>query len=135
MNPILKKKLSILIHLAGIDGEFANVEKAFIHDLCEANGVSNHEFEELISNPEPIGSLGALSYKKVVEYMSDCLSLMIIDGKIRQSEVLLCEDIGLRLGFQKTAIDQVIEQLKGNIDIPLNSISRLVEAMTHPGKI
>lgn len=134
MNPVLKKKLSILIHLAGIDDDFAKVEKSFIKDICDRNEVSNHEFEELLRNPEPIGSLGALSYAKVVEYMSDSLSLMIVDGKIRQSEVILCEDIGLRLGFQKNSIDQVIEKLKDSIEHPISNISTIVEAMPHPSK-
>ncbi len=134
MNPVLKKKLSILIHLAGIDGDFAKVEKSFIKDICDRNEVSNHEFEELLRNPEPIGSLGALSYAKVVEYMSDSLSLMIVDGKIRQSEVILCEDIGLRLGFQKSSIDQAIVQLRDNIERPMGNITTIVEAMPHPSK-
>jgi hypothetical protein len=134
MNIILKKKLSILIHLAGIDGEFANVEKSFIKEICTRNDVSSLEFEQLVRNPDPIASLGALSYAKVVEYMSDSLSLMIIDGKIRQSEVLLCEDIGLRLGYQKKHIDIVIEKLKGDIDQPIGNIVRIVEAMPHISK-
>ena len=135
MNIILKKKLSILIHLAGIDGEFANVEKSFIREICNRNDVTSLEFEQLVRNPDPIASLGALSYAKVVEYMSDSLSLMIIDGKIRQSEVLLCEDIGLRLGYQKKHIDVVIEKLKGDIDQPIINMVRIVEAIPHLGKV
>ena len=134
MNILLKKKLSILIHLAAIDGEFAKVEKSFIKEICDRNGVTTLEFEQLIKNPDPIASLGALSYARVVEYMSDSLSLMIIDGKIRQSEVILCEDIGLRLGFQKKHIDVVIEKLKGNVELPIDNIIRIVEAMPHISK-
>ena len=134
MNIVLRKKISILIHLAGVDGEFANIEKSFIREICVRNGVTNLEFEQLVANPDPIASLGALSYNRVVEYMSESLSLMIIDGKIRQSEVLLCEDIGLRLGYQKKSIDQIIERLKGNVDLPLSSITKIVEAMPNPAK-
>ncbi len=134
MNIVLKKKLSILIHLAGVDNDFAKVEKSFIEEICSRNGVSHKEFEELMQNPDPIGSLGALSYKQVVEYMSDSLSLMIIDNKIRQSEVLLCEDIGLRLGFQKKSIDETIEKLKDNTALPLSRIVKIVEEWPHAGK-
>jgi hypothetical protein len=135
MNIVLRKKISILIHLAGVDGEFAHIEKSFIKEISERNGVSSLEFEQLVKNPDPIASLGALSYKRVVEYMSESLSLMIIDGKIRQSEILLCEDIGLRLGYQKKAIDQVIEKLKGNVSIPQSSIVKIVEEMPNPAKV
>jgi hypothetical protein len=134
MNILLKKKLSILIHLAAIDGEFANVEKSFIKEICDRNGVTKAEFEQLVRNPDPIASLGALSYARVVEYMSDSLSLMIVDGKIRQSEVILCEDIGLRLGYQKKHIDVVIKKLKDNTDTTSSEIVRFVEAMPHISK-
>ena len=135
MNPVLQKKLSILIHLASVDGDFAKIEKSFILNVCSENGVSNQECEKLIDNPDPIGTLGALSYNKVVEYMSECISLMLIDGKIRRSEVLLCEDIGLKLGFQKSSIDNVIEDVKDNINSSRNSISNLVKALPHPSKV
>ena len=134
MDIVLKKKLSILIHLAGVDGEFANIEKSFIKEICDRNGVTNLEFEQLVKNPDPIASLGALSYNRVVEYMSDSLSLMLVDGKIRQSEVILCEDIGLRLGYQKKHIDQVIERLKDRIDLPVSNVVRIVESMPHISK-
>ncbi len=134
MNPVLKKKISILIHLAAVDGEFANIEKKFIKDICQRNDVSMDEFDQLVQNPEPIGSLGALGYDKAVEYMSDSLSLMIVDGKILQSEIILCEDVGLRLGFQKNAIDKVIDELKQNFSSHNANISKIVEAMPHPSK-
>ena len=67
--------------------------------------------------------------------MSECISLMLIDGKIRRSEVLLCEDIGLKLGFQKSSIDNVIEDVKDNINSSRNSISNLVKALPHPSKV
>jgi len=135
MNPVLQKKLSILIHLASVDGDFAKIEKSFILDVCGENGVSNQECEKLIENPDPIGTLGALSYNKAVEYMSECILLMIIDGKIRRSEVLLCEDIGLKLGFQKSSIDNVIEEVKEDLSKSRNKIFALVESLPHPGKV
>ena len=67
--------------------------------------------------------------------MTDSLSLMLIDGKIRHSEVILCEDVGLRLGYQKKHIDQVIEKLKGNVDLPISNVRRIVEAMPHLSKV
>lgn len=135
MNPILKKKLSILIHLARADGDFDRTERSYILDICDRNNVSHEECEKLIDKPEPIGSLGALSYTKAVEYMSDCFSLMLIDGKIRSSEVILCEDVGLRLGFSKLDIDQVITDISEDMRIPADKIILLVKSMKHSGKI
>ena len=135
MNPILKKKLSILIHLACADGDFATVEKSFIAEIAERNGVTKQEISELIANPEPIGSLGALSYEKAVEYMSDSLSLVAIDNKIQPGEVILCEDIGLRLGFQKKDIDSLLDSLKQNTAQSYQQLEKAIRALDHSGKL
>lgn len=135
MNPVLKKKLSILIHLALADGEFATVEKTYIVDIADKNGVSKEEINDLIANPEAIGSLGALSYEKVVEYMSDSLSLVAIDQKILPGEVILCEDIGLRLGFQKKDIDKLLDSLKRNTAQSYQQLEKAIRALDHSGKL
>lgn len=134
MDPLLKKKLCILIHLADIDGEFAKVERTFIDDIAFKNGVSPDELDKLISCPDPIGSLGALSYNKAVEYLCDCLSLMAIDHKILPSEVLLCEDIGLRLGFMKQGVDTIIDSLRSNPELSTARVERAVRALDHISK-
>ncbi len=135
MDPILRKKLSILIRLAGIDGAFVQKEKAFIQEICQRQGVSKEECNDLIKNPEPIGSLGALTYNKAVEYMADSLSLMLADRLIHPREVLLCEDIALRLGFPKKEIDRIIEQLKEHPESSEKEVRHLVQSMYHPAKI
>ena len=132
MNPLIKKKLSILIRIATADGEFAKTEKNYITQVAEKNGVSPLELSALYEDPESIGSLGALSYEKIVEYMCDSLSLMMADQKIMQSEVLLCEDIGFRLGFNKKDIDSVIELLRKNpIIISANKLEKEIRNLPH----
>lgn len=135
MNPVLKKKLSILIHLASADGEFASVERAFIKDVAEKNGVSKQEINELIEKPDAIGSLGALSYEKAVEYMCESLSLVAVDKKILPGEVILCEDIGLRLGFQKKDIDGLLDSLKQDTAQSYQQLEKAIRALDHSGKL
>ena len=134
MNPLVRKKLSILVRLADIDGDFAKIEKSFIEDIAIKNGVKENELHQLITNPEPIGSLGALSYDKSVEYLCDSLSLIAVDNKILPSEVILCEDIGLRLGFPKKGIDSIIERLKLNPALPTKKVEEEVRRLPHHAK-
>lgn len=134
MNPLVKKKLSILVRLADIDGDFAKIEKTFIEDIASKNEVTNKELSNILDNPEPIGSLGALSYDKSVEYLCDCLSLIAVDNKILPSEVILCEDIGLRLGFQKTGIDQIIDLLKDKPTLSTKVVENEVRKLPHHAK-
>lgn len=134
MNPVLRKKLSILVHLAESDGEFAPKEKKYIKDISMRHGASNEEVNELIKHPEPIGSLGALSYPMMVEYMTDSLMLMLVDGKVLKPEILLCEDIGLRLGFTKNAVDKLINEIKASIDMSREELMLKVNALPHSSK-
>ena len=134
MNPLIKKKLSILVRLADIDGDFAKIEESYIEEIARKNGVNEHELAQLFSDPEAIGSLGALSYEKSVEYLYESLSLIAVDKKILPSEVILCEDIGLRLGFQKHGIDSIIGELKNNPEISPQAVEKLVRELAHHGK-
>lgn len=134
MNPVLRKKLNILVRLANIDGDFASVERSFIDEIARKNGLKEADLAEILRNPEPIGSLGALSYSKAVEYLCDSLSLIAVDEKILPSEVTLCTDIGLRLGFYKKGIDEIISSMKSSGVMSYSKIEKAVRALPHAGK-
>jgi len=134
MNPLLKKKLSLLVRLADADGEFVNVERSYIEEIALRNGLSQKELSQILDNPEPIVGLGALSYEKSVEYMCDSLSIIAIDHKILPSEVLLCEDIALKLGFTKNGIDSVISKLRAKPELSSAKIEEHVRLLPHQGK-
>lgn len=134
MDAVLNKKLNILIRLAAVDGEFVPKEKAFIKSICQRHGVNPTLVDEIIDGPDPIGSLGALSYQTTLDYLSESLMLMLVDGKVLQSEILFCEDIGVRLGFTKRSIDELVEQIQMNLDISIEQIRKLIKALPHPLK-
>ena len=134
VDAILKKKLNILIRLASVDGAFVPKEKQFIRNICERHGLDREAVEEVMANPEPIGSLGAISYKTNVEYLTEILFLMLVDGKVLQSEILFCEDMGLRLGYTKKSIDALINRIKLDLEIDEAKLKRLVLELPHPLK-
>ena len=135
MDAVLRKKINILIHLAGADGHFDDSERAFIYNICLRHGVDLDTIGDLIAEPEPIGSLGALSHTTAVDYLTESILLMLVDGKVLPSEVLFCQDMGLRLGFQKAAVDQLIEEIKEDFGIKYDELHKLVLALPHPNKI
>jgi phage I-like protein len=134
VDAILKKKINILIRLAAVDGHFVPKEKHFIQSICQRHGLDRHAVDEIIQGPDPIGSLGALSYKTTVEYLTESMMLMLVDGKVLPSEILFCEDIGLRLGFTKKAIDGLISRIRQNMGISIEEMKKLVVALPHPLK-
>ena len=134
MDAILRKKINILIHLAGADGHFDDTERAFIYNICLRHGVDLDTIGDLIAEPESIGSLGALSHATAVDYLTESILLMMVDGKVLPSEILFCQDMGLRLGFQKAAVDQLIHEIKDDFGIKYDDLHEHVFALPHPTK-
>ncbi len=134
MDAVLRKKINILIHLAGADGHFDDSERAFIYNICLRHGVDLDTIGDLIADPEPIGSLGALSHATAVDYLTESILLMLVDGKVLPSEVLFCQDMGLRLGFPKVAVDNLIDEIKEDFDISYDELHQLVADLPHPSK-
>jgi hypothetical protein len=64
---------------------------------------------DLIRNPEPIDSLGALSMDQKFEYLLSSIELVFADHNVFESEVIFCRNIAIKLGFKKAIIDYFIE--------------------------
>jgi|SRR6478609_1846728 uncharacterized tellurite resistance protein B-like protein len=109
MDIITKKQLNILIQLAQADKHFATVEREMIFRIAEQHQYSQASVNELIRNPEPIDSMGALSPDKKFEYLMSCILLMFADHKIFESELLFCKSIAIKLGFKKNVVDYLVE--------------------------
>ena len=109
MDIVTKKQLNILIQLAEADKHFATVEREMIFKIAEEHQFSQAAVNELIRNPEPIDSLGALSPEKKFEYLMACVLLMFADSKIFESELTFCKSIALKLGFKKNVVDFLVE--------------------------
>jgi len=131
MNPILRKKLKILVFLALADKIFAPEEREFIKSICERHDVDPATIDELQNEPEPIGSLGALSYNKAAEYLTDIILLMLVDGQVLPGEVLFCQDIGIRLGFPIHAVDDLISAVSKQRTITRDRVQEKVLELPH----
>lgn len=105
MDIVTKKQLNILVQLAEADKHFAKVEREMVFKIAKDRNFPEDVVNELIRNPEPIGTLGALSNDQKFEYLIDCISLMFIDQKVFESEVIFCKSIAIKLGFMKTVVD------------------------------
>ena len=70
MDIVTKKQLNILIQLAEADKHFAKIEREMIFKIASDRKFPEKEVLELIKNPEPIDSLGALSMEQKFEYLN-----------------------------------------------------------------
>ncbi|MEM6359319.1 MAG: TerB family tellurite resistance protein [Bacteroidota bacterium] len=111
MDIVTRKQLNILIQLAEVDKHFSPLERQRIFDLAKQRKFPQDEVKELIRNPEPIGTLGALSDDQRFDYLYNLIDLMLADKKIFENELVFCKDIAIKLGFRK----DVVEFLKDSI--------------------
>jgi uncharacterized tellurite resistance protein B-like protein len=109
MDIVTKKQLNILIQLAEADKHFAKIEREMIFKIARERKFPEQDVMELIRNPEPIDSLGALSPDQKFEYLMSALDLVFADHNVFESEVIFCKNIAIKLGFKKGIVDHIIE--------------------------
>ena len=109
MDIVTKRKLNILIQLAQVDKDFAKVERNLIYQIARELNFPEEGVNSLIKNPEPIGSLGALSQKQKVDYLMSSVEMVFADHLVRESEVIFTQNIAVKLGFLKNVVGYMIE--------------------------
>jgi uncharacterized tellurite resistance protein B-like protein len=109
MDIVTKKQLNILIQLAEADKHFAKIEREMIFKIAKERNFPEQMVHDLIRNPEPIDTLGALSSDQKFEYLMSSIELIFIDQNVFESEIIFCKNIAIKLGFKKSVIDYVIE--------------------------
>jgi len=109
MDIVTKKQLNILIQLAEADKHFAKIERELIFKIARDRNFPEGDVLELIRNPEPIDSLGALSLDQKFEYLWSAIELVFVDQNVFESEIIFCKNIAIKLGFRKGIIDYIID--------------------------
>ncbi|HPM30207.1 MAG TPA: TerB family tellurite resistance protein [Chryseolinea sp.] len=112
MDIVTKKQLNILIQLAEADKHFAKIERDLIYKIARDRNFSEETVAELIRNPEPIDSLGALSVDQKFEYLMSCIELIFVDQNVFESEIIFSKNIAIKLGFKKGIVDYFIENFE-----------------------
>jgi uncharacterized tellurite resistance protein B-like protein len=123
MDIVTKKQLNILIQLAEADKHFAKTEREMIFKIAKDRNFPENDVNELIRNPEPIDSLGALSADQKFEYLMSTVELVFIDQNVFESEVMFCKNIAIKLGFRKSVIDYFIENFNKKTRADFKSIA------------
>jgi len=109
MDIVTKKQLNILIQLAEADKHFAKIERELIFKIAKDRKFPEETVHELIRNPEPIDSLGALSMDQKFDYLMSSVELVFVDQNVFESEIIFSKNIAIKLGFKKGVIDYFIE--------------------------
>ena len=111
MDIVTRKKLNILIQLALADKDFSDSERDLIVKVARDKGFPLETLQEMMQNPEPIGTLGALSETQKEDYLVSSIELVLADNRVVDSEIKMSQDIAIRLGFFKNVVSHLIQNL------------------------
>ncbi len=109
MDIVTQAQLNILIQLAEADKHFARVEREMIMRIARERNYPEEQVIQLIRNPQPIETLGALSAEQKFDYLMSCIDLIFADHNVFESEVVFAKNIAIKLGFKKGVIDFFID--------------------------
>ncbi|SNS45743.1 hypothetical protein SAMN05421640_0228 [Ekhidna lutea] len=125
----IKSKLSVLVQLANIDGEFAGEEKDLIYMIGKANGVSEDQINDMVDNPEPLPPLSTMTEDDRFEYLFHLVQLMKIDSQVYLSEIKFCEELAERIGFKRSVISELSSRIYSDpaIASDVSSLKRAVK--------
>lgn len=124
----IKSKLSVLVQLANIDGEFAGEERDLIYMIGKANNISEEEINAMVDTPEPMPPISTMSEDDKFEYLFHLVQLMKIDSQVYLSEIKFCEELAEKLGFKKNVISEMSSRIYSDPAIA-SDIASLKRAM------
>lgn len=105
------KQLSLLVHLANVDNDFASLEKQAILKVGRRYGFDDHYIQSLIEQPHDIDELNLLDYNSKFESIYDCVQLMLLDGIINKKEILYCQIVAIKLGFKAAVVQYLVDHM------------------------
>lgn len=108
---MVKEQLNILIQMAASDGMIAEKELRLIRTIAEAKEINSDELDELIKNPKPIANLDHLTTDQRFEFLYNIIQLMKADGQVFKSEIVFCEDMAERLGYNRRVVAELSSKI------------------------
>lgn len=102
MNRMLSKKINLLLHLANIDGHFADSEKSLLQTILQEKGLEQSYLHEHKVEVVDLEGIKDLTYKPELLYWA--LKLIHADGRLHPAEIAYSKIIVHQLGFKPEVI-------------------------------
>ncbi|MFY0606257.1 MAG: hypothetical protein JXR10_06050 [Cyclobacteriaceae bacterium] len=117
-----KKQLSILVQIAMVDDDFAESEAATIRRIGANYGATEEELDELFANPDITESLNPMSVMDKMDFMMDCIVVILADDVVTKSE----EYFALQMAHKLAFAPEVVPYLIANKDVSREDMRELM---------
>jgi uncharacterized tellurite resistance protein B-like protein len=98
------KQLHVLAQLALADGDFNDSEKEAIRKIAIGYKAPSKEVEAIIQNPDIKASLDPLEIPDKMNFLIDCMYVLLVDHEIHEDEDRFIRSLAAELGFNDKVI-------------------------------
>jgi uncharacterized tellurite resistance protein B-like protein len=109
----LLAQMKLLINLARIDGEVAERERQYIHNIGLANDLPSEKTEILFEHRHDLIVPDNLTNDQRFEYIFSLVQLMKIDERMYKEEILFCSKIASKLGYDEQVMFDLMLHVRG----------------------
>jgi len=117
MDIVSRQRINLLIQLADLSPD--NVSSPgliIIKRVAKECNFSLLELNQLLKEPEPIGTFGALSPNQKREYVYNIGELMLL-VKLTNFKKLLCQKLAYDLGYNSLQFDELKAKIRSKIKL------------------
>ncbi|MGB3587267.1 MAG: hypothetical protein WBA23_12040 [Tunicatimonas sp.] len=101
-----------LVAIAAADGYMDAREREFLAERAEETGMNAEEFDRIIKDADKLQHVVPLNQVQPEDQIMDAIFISIVDGEIAEQEHQLCVDMACRLGLDKEAVEEAIDEVK-----------------------
>ena len=101
-----------LVAIAAADGYMNAREREFLADRAEETGMKAEEFESIMNDADKLKHVVPLNNVHPEDQIMDAIFISIVDGEMAEQEHQLCVDMACKLGLDKDAVEEAIDEIK-----------------------
>ncbi|WPP53065.1 hypothetical protein [Catalinimonas niigatensis] len=101
-----------LVAVAAADGYLNFREREFLSERAQEAGLETEEIDRLLLDAHQLQYMVPFNQIEREEQLNDAVFMSIIDGEIADSEYKLCLSIAQKLGFEKSLVDNMVDEVK-----------------------
>ena len=101
-----------MVAIAAADGYMNAREREFLADRAEETGMKAEEFESIMNDADKLKHVVPLNNVQPEDQIMDAIFISIVDGEMAEQEHQLCVDMACKLGLDKDAVEEAIDEIK-----------------------
>ena len=110
-----KSHMKNLIEMAAVDGNFDQIEYELLKQIAKKNNISESQLKEIRDNPQGIKFELPADKNERFHQFYDLVHMMSVDNQVHPEEMKLCDIFGVKFGYPKNRIQELITTIKANI--------------------